>query len=228
MSKRKEIEQELATLALDIKNKSSNDAAQATLELYKKFALLSAQEQIQDQFKAAQNDLEAQLKARISQLNSSFEHAEVTPSLVAINEPDLSETLPPVMEVLPSEQTLEPDKVVMPLFEDPAELDAEQAPQVTTESVAERAQKSEEKKSLNDSFAQNVLKFGLNDRLGYVKNLFDGSTEDFNRVVSQLNTLNRLAEAQDFLQTHIAPDYGWDKQEETAARFMSAVEQRFS
>ena len=142
MSKRKEIEQELATLALDIKNKSSNDAAQATLELYKKFALLSAQEQIQDQFKAAQNDLEAQLKARISQLNSSFEHAEVTPSLVAINEPDLSETLPPVMEVLPSEQTLEPDKVVMPLFEDPAELDAEQAPQVTTESVAERAQKS--------------------------------------------------------------------------------------
>ena len=116
----------------------------------------------------------------------------------------------------------------MPLFEDPAELDAEQSPQVTTESVAERAQKSEEKKSLNDSFAQNVLKFGLNDRLGYVKNLFDGSTEDFNRVVSQLNTLNRLAEAQDFLQTHIAPDYGWDKQEETAARFMSAVEQRFS
>jgi hypothetical protein len=228
MSKRKEIEQELAALALDVKNKSSNDAAQATLELYKKFALLSAQELIQDQFKAAQNDLEVQLKERISELSSSVEHAEVTPSLVTISEPDLSETLSPVMEVLPSEQTLEPVKVVMPLFEDPAELDAEQAPPVTTESVAERAQKSEEKKSLNDSFAQTVLKFGLNDRIGYVKHLFDGSTEDFNRVVSQLNTLNRLEEAQDFLHTHVAPDYNWDKQEETAARFMSAVEQRFS
>jgi hypothetical protein len=228
MSKRKEIEQELATLALKVKDKSSNDAAQATLELYKKFALLAAQEQVQNQFQAAQNDLEVQLKARIYELNSSLEHSEATPSLGAMSEPDLSETLSPVMEVLPSEQTLEPVKVVMPLFEDPAELDAEQAPQVTTESVAERAQKSEEKKSLNDSFAQTVLKFGLNDRIGYVKNLFDGSTEDFNRVVSQLNTLNRLEEAQDFLHTHVAPDYNWDKQEETAARFMSAVEQRFS
>ena len=102
MSKRKEIEQELATLALDIKNKSSNDGAQAILELYKKFALLSAQEQIQHQFKAAQNDLEVQLKARISQLNSSLKHPEVTPSLVAMNKPDLSETLSPVMEVLSS------------------------------------------------------------------------------------------------------------------------------
>ena len=228
MSKRKEIEQELAALALGIKDKSSNDGAQAILELYKKFALLSAQELIQDQFKAAQNDLEVQLKERISELSSSLEHPEVTPSLLAMSEPDLSETLPPVMEVLPSEQTLEPVKVVMPLFEDPAELDAEQAPQLITESVAERAQKSEEKKSLNDSFTQNVLKFGLNDRIGYVKNLFDGSTEDFNRVVSQLNTLNRFEEAQDFLQTHVAPDYNWDKQEETATRFMSAVEQRFS
>ena len=161
MSKRKEIEHELAALALNVKDKSSNDAAQATLELYKKFALLSAQELIQDQFKAAQNDLEVQLKERISELSNSVEHAKVTPSLVAISEPDLSETLSPVMEVLPSEQTLEPVKVVMPLFEDPAELDAEQATPVTTESVAERAQKSEEKKSLNDSFAQTVLKFGL-------------------------------------------------------------------
>jgi len=228
MSKRKEIEQELATLALDVKGKSSNDAAQATLELYKKFALLAAQEQIQDQFQAAQNDLESQLKARISELNSSLEHPEIITSPVAVSEPVSAKALSPVMQALPSEQTQEPVKVVMPLFEDPAELDAEVPAPATAESVAERAQKSDDKKSLNDSFAQKVLNFGLNDRIGYIKNLFDGSTEDFNRVVSQLNTLNRFEEAQDFLHTHVAPDYHWDAQEETAARFMSAVEQRFS
>ena len=72
---------------------------------------------------------------------------------------------------------------------------------VKSESVAEKAQ-STEKKSLNDRLAGGALKFGLNDRIGFVKDLFDGSAEDFNRVVSQLNTLGSLGEAQDFL-THI-------------------------
>jgi hypothetical protein len=98
---------------------------------------------------------------------------------------------------------------------------------IPVESVADRAQHSD-KRSLNDRFAQNVLKFGLNDRIGFVKELFEGSQEDFNRVVSQLNTLNNLQEANDFLNTHIAPEYNWDAKEETAARFMAAVEQRFS
>ena len=97
---------------------------------------------------------------------------------------------------------------------------------VKSESVAEKAQ-STEKKSLNDRLAGGALKFGLNDRIGFVKDLFDGSAEDFNRVVSQLNTLGSLGEAQDFLTTHIAPEYGWADNEETAERFMAAVEQRF-
>ncbi|MEL0334881.1 MAG: hypothetical protein VW980_03725, partial [Flavobacteriales bacterium] len=85
-----------------------------------------------------------------------------------------------------------------------------------------------EKKSLNDRLAGNVLKFGLNDRIGFVKDLFDGSQEDFNRVVSQLNTLGNLNEAMEFIHTHISREYGWDQKEETAARFIAAVEQKFS
>jgi hypothetical protein len=109
--------------------------------------------------------------------------------------------------------------------EPPAEEIAEPV-MVKSESVAEKAL-STEKKSLNDRLAGGALKFGLNDRIGFVKDLFDGSAEDFNRVVSQLNTLGSLGEAQDFLTTHIAPEYGWADNEETAERFMAAVEQRF-
>lgn len=94
-------------------------------------------------------------------------------------------------------------------------------------SVAERAQ-NQGGTSLNDRFARSALKFGLNDRIGFVRDLFDGRQEDFNRVVSQLNSLNSLEEAQQFLAVHVAPDYNWEAHEETAERFLAAVEQRFS
>lgn len=110
-----------------------------------------------------------------------------------------------------------------PIAEEKAPLEEKQTP-----NVVERAQQGGEKKSLNDRFAQKALSFGLNDRIGFTKALFEGSGEDFNRVVSQLNTLGTLAEAEDFLDTHIAPEYGWDAQEEMAERFKAAVAQRFS
>lgn len=82
-------------------------------------------------------------------------------------------------------------------------------------------------KSLNDRLAGKKLTFGLNDRIGFVKELFDGSTEDFNRVVSQLNTMSTVDEATSFLTEFVAPDYNWDAHEEAANRFLLLVEQRF-
>ena len=81
---------------------------------------------------------------------------------------------------------------------------------------------------MNDRLAGNVLKFGLNDRIGFVNDLFNGSQEDFNRTVSQLNTLGSLSEAMEFIETHISGEYGWDQKEEMAARFIAAVEQKFN
>ena len=94
--------------------------------------------------------------------------------------------------------------------------------------LSESAQQSGTSKSLNDRFAQKVLKFGLNDRIGFVKALFEGNQEDFNRVVSQLNTLSSLDEATAFIETYVAPEYKWDQQEEMAERFMTAVATKFN
>lgn len=94
--------------------------------------------------------------------------------------------------------------------------------------LSESAQQSGTSKSLNDRFAQKVLKFGLNDRIGFVKALFEGNQEDFNRVVSQLNTLSSLDEATAFIETYVAPEYKWDQQEEMAERFMTAVSTKFN
>lgn len=142
--------------------------------------------------------------------------------------PEEIEAEEPVLKSREDRTVFQLDEAVEPAPaapEPPAEDIAEPV-MVKSESVAEKAQ-STEKKSLNDRLAGGALKFGLNDRIGFVKDLFDGSAEDFNRVVSQLNTLGSLGEAQDFLTTHIAPEYGWADNEETAERFMAAVEQRF-
>jgi ribosomal protein L22 len=268
MKKRTQIEAELAQLALEIGGKSHSEAAKAVLDLYKGLALLEAEETIEQQLAAAQQDMQSQLRAKIAELQSEVGVPEIdvpTPapeapataapattvapeeednqlSLVDVAEEIEKEEAAKAAQILPEE--IEADEPVLKSREDrtvfqldeavepapaapepPAEDIAEPV-MVKSESVAEKAQ-STEKKSLNDRLAGGALKFGLNDRIGFVKDLFDGSAEDFNRVVSQLNTLGSLGEAQDFLTTHIAPEYGWADNEETAERFMAAVEQRF-
>lgn len=82
-------------------------------------------------------------------------------------------------------------------------------------------------KSLNDKLSTNI-QIGLNDRIAFVKNLFDGSQEDFNRVVSQLNTYSSEKEAKKFIDKMVKPDYDWSNQEELETRFMEIVERKFA
>ena len=65
-----------------------------------------------------------------------------------------------------------------------------------------------QKKSLNDKL-QGDIQIGLNDRIAFVKNLFGGSQEDFNRVVSQLNSFKTQKEAKKFINKMVKPDYDW-------------------
>jgi hypothetical protein len=72
------------------------------------------------------------------------------------------------------------------------------------------------------------ITFGLNDRIGFEKNLFGGSSEDMNRVISQLSTFDTFAEAHDFIEDMVKPDYNnWEGKEDYAKRFMAIIEQKF-
>lgn len=81
-------------------------------------------------------------------------------------------------------------------------------------------------KSLNDKLV-GTINIGLNDRIAFVKHLFNGSQEDYNRVVSQLNTFKTEKEAKKFLNKMVKPDYDWSKQEELETRFMEIIERKF-
>lgn len=82
-------------------------------------------------------------------------------------------------------------------------------------------------KSLNDQLQGNI-QIGLNDRIAFVKNLFNGSQEDFNRVVSQLNTTKTEKEAKKFINKMVKPDYNWADHEDLENRFMEIVTRKFA
>ena len=82
-------------------------------------------------------------------------------------------------------------------------------------------------KSLNDKLASNI-QIGLNDRIAFVKNLFNNQQEDYNRVISQLNTFRTENDATNFIMTMVKPDYNWSEQEELEARFMEAISRKFA
>ena len=82
--------------------------------------------------------------------------------------------------------------------------------------------------SLNDRLKKGIT-IGLNDRIAFVKHLFNGSTEDFNRVISQLNTSSSELEALEFLNNMVKPEYNnWIGKEAYEQRLLSFLEGKFS
>lgn len=88
---------------------------------------------------------------------------------------------------------------------------------------------SNKQKSLNDRFKGTSLNIGLNDKLAFIKHLFDGKTEDYERVISQVNTSGSFIEASKLIQKIVKPDYNnWIGKEEVEERFMEIIESKFN
>jgi hypothetical protein len=93
---------------------------------------------------------------------------------------------------------------------------------------AESAEKVEPKiVSLNDKLAKGI-NIDLNDRLAFIKHLFGNSSEDYNRVLSQLITFDTFYETRDFVQEMVKPDYNnWEGKQDYEDRFMDIIEKKF-
>jgi hypothetical protein len=94
---------------------------------------------------------------------------------------------------------------------------------------AQRRQAEAAKKSLNDKLKSKGLQIGLNDKLAFIKHLFEGKNEDYDRVISQINTTDSLSEARKLIFDMIKPDYNnWEGKEEYEERFIEIVESKFN
>ncbi len=112
------------------------------------------------------------------------------------------------------------------VIETPEEIALPQQPEPVEEAI--EIEKTEAKAvSLNDKLAKGIH-IDLNDRLAFIKHLFANSSEDYNRVLSQINTFNSFYETRDFVQDMVKPDYNnWEGKQEYEDRFMDIIEKKF-
>jgi len=83
-------------------------------------------------------------------------------------------------------------------------------------------------KSVNDKLGK-VFQIGLNDKLAFVKHLFNGNVEDYNRVLSQLGSIDSQERSIAFINNMVKPEYNnWERKEEYEARLIALIERRFS
>lgn len=106
-------------------------------------------------------------------------------------------------------------------------LDEELKDTLPVDVMANLFEKAPPVKSLNDQL-QKTIQIGLNDRIAFVKHLFEGNQNDFNRVVSQLNTFKTEKEAKKFINKMVKPDYEWSTKEAFESRLIEIIERRFS
>ena len=122
------------------------------------------------------------------------------------------------------------DSIPTPVvIDNPTPADEKKTAVLKTNTIeAEVAEQSEPKiVSLNDKLSKGI-NIDLNDRLAFIKHLFGNSSEDYNRVLSQLITFNTFYETRDFVQEMVKPDYNnWDGKQEYEDRFMDIIEKKF-
>ena len=87
---------------------------------------------------------------------------------------------------------------------------------------------TEERKNLNDQFAQS-LSIDLNDRLAFIKHLFEENVSAYQAVISQIVTYSTWDEVDEFIQTKVKVEYPhWKDKEALEARFMTTLQNNFS
>ena len=177
------------------------------------------------------HDLEESPEAKEEITEEELEDVEEVTDKVEEQEEEKEEVSEePVAETKQEEKVAEPTSETIDLFEieekKAPSLDEELQDTIPVDVVADLFENAP-KKSLNDKL-QGDIQIGLNDRIAFVKHLFGGSQEDFNRVVSQLNTFKTEKEARKFINKMVKPDYDWAEKEEFEERFMTIVERKFA
>lgn len=96
-----------------------------------------------------------------------------------------------------------------------------------SESNESQFQKAEERKNINDHFAK-TLSIDLNDRLAFIKHLFEGDSKTYERVLAQVITYETWEEVFLFIEAHVKTEYdNWSGKEEVVERFLNTLQKNF-
>jgi hypothetical protein len=140
------------------------------------------------------------------------------------------------MEVAPMMETIKNMVIEMPepgtyekLFETVEETPTfvPKANEAVKKQPETKVSQTEERKNLNDQFAK-TLSIDLNDRLAFVKHLFEGDTKNYERVLAQVVTFDSWSEVSHFIKVQVQTEYNnWEGKEEIAERFFAILQKNF-
>ena len=167
----------------------------------------------QTQFKSAVSKLEnVSLNRQNSLISSDQDSLDVTPLMDTIN--DFLTELPD--QTMPEE--FFPEEAQSPTFEKKEVLEEEEE---------EKTSLVEDKPRINDRFSKD-LKIDLNDRIAFIKHLFNNENSDYQRVIRQIFTYSTMDEAKVFINQMVKPEYNnWLGKDTYEERFLRVIELYF-
>jgi len=225
---KRKLREELIKLSTDIitsrEDKELTELYEVAKDLYEKLAVLKfIDEKLKDvEVDVSKNVVAARFEKMANAVisgntsvpeNNPHEEDIITPGMHTIKEM-VSEMPSEALEYIFGDfiakpETMKNDKEIV----SPRPADIEQAP----------------KKSLNDKLNINKIQVGLNDRLAFIKHLFNDNAEDYQRVLSQLNTIESEERSMAFIENMVKPEYNnWQGKEEYETRFKAIVERKFN
>ncbi len=239
----KKLVAELVSLAhsiLQMKNKDDVNALhKKTHEIYEKLSVLKF---VDEYINTTPNTLESkdEIVDKIEQVFVNDTKEEPSISIESFEEVEEQSIISKEQEeeILAIEETIiKDDEITIPLLQDSLEdelkdaISADVATQLFEKATKDNPVVEEleinKQRSLNDTLFKNNLQIGLNDRIAFVKHLFEGNQEDFNRVLSQLNSFKTEKEAKNFMNKMVKPDYNWSEKEEYEQRLTNLIERKF-
>ncbi len=218
-----QIKQELKSLCEAILSASSpsnfEEQLQNTRALYEKLLVLNyVATQQPTSTKPTDKEVVAEPKPTLN-VTKPFAQPEAQAPKKETPEPEAKQPEPEAIEFIPAPKKEE--KTAPPPIKVVEKKEAEPISQKSSK------QNSGKQNSINERYGMGTISLGLNDRIAFQNQLFDGSQEDLNRVLSQINTYTTYSEAQNFVVNMVKPDYNWTDKEETESRFLELVKARF-
>ena len=140
--------------------------------------------------------------------------------------------VPPMMETIKNMVTEMPEPESYERLFETVEESPVFIPKPSNESVKEGSKhqptgETEERKNLNDHFAKS-LTIDLNDRLSFIKHLFEENTSAYESVISQVITFSQWKEVEVFIESKVKIEYPhWENKKPIEERFLAILKKNF-
>ncbi|MFQ3340753.1 MAG: hypothetical protein ACI9TK_000407 [Flavobacteriaceae bacterium] len=165
---------------------------------------------------------EIQLKSVIDSLSGvSASHAKNVEEK-NLEAPSVMDTIKEMVTEMPEKESYE--KLFDTVSDPPTFVvkDENTVPQSVSETL------EEERENINDLFSK-TISIDLNDRLSFIKHLFDDDNTSYERVLSQVVTYQSWEEVTRFLNQMVKPEYNnWKDKQVMEERFLTILQNNFT